>query len=144
MSKTAFTSSSFLIRMLVAFVLVFATYNPSGHSWSNWFINSIQARDFTNPWLILTGVLLIIGWAIYLRATSRSMGMSGTILLLALFAALLWLMISIGWISLDHPKVAGWIALFFLAMLMAVGMSWSHIRRRMTGQIDVDDVEDIS
>jgi len=144
MSKTAFTPSNFLIRMIIAFVLVFATYNPSGYSWSKWFIDSVKTGDFTNPLLILTGVLLIIGWAIYVRATSRSMGLSGTVLLLALFAALLWLMISWGWISLEHPKVAGWIALFFLAMLMAVGMSWSHIRRRMTGQIDVDDVEDIS
>jgi len=141
MAKNAFTATSFLIRLITAFVLVFSTYNPSGHSWSHWVIN---ATDKLDPWLILTGVLLIIGWAIYLRATSRSLGMAGTIMALALFGALLWLMISLGWISLENPKVAGWVALTFLAILMAVGMSWSHIRRRMTGQIDVDDVEDVS
>lgn len=107
-------------------------------------IESFKAKDYFDPWLILTGVVLIIGWAIYLRATSRSLGAAGAILALLLFAALLWLMISLGWISLEQPKTAGWVALFFLAILMAVGMSWSHIRRRMTGQIDVDDVEDIS
>lgn len=141
MAKNAFTTTSFLIRLITAFVLVFSTYNPSGYSWSHWIINTTNMLD---PWLILTGVLLIIGWAVYLRATSRSLGMAGTILALALFAALLWLMISLGWISLENPKVAGWVALTFLAILMAAGMSWSHIRRRMTGQIDVDDVEDIS
>jgi hypothetical protein len=140
MATTAFTPVNFLIRMAIAFALVFSSYNPSGHSWSHWLMNT---TDKLNPWLILTGVLLIIGWSIYLRATSRSLGFAGTALALAFFAALLWVMISLGWISLDKPKTAGWVALTFLAVLMAIGMSWSHIRRRMTGQIDVDDVEDV-
>ena len=29
-----------------------------------------------------------------------------------------------------------------LSLVLATGMSWSHIRRKMTGQIDVDDVEE--
>jgi hypothetical protein len=29
-----------------------------------------------------------------------------------------------------------------LAAIMATGMSWSHIRRRMSGQLDVDDVDE--
>ena len=29
-----------------------------------------------------------------------------------------------------------------LALILAVGLSWSHIRRQLTGQVDVDDVED--
>mgnify|MGYP001109104166 CR=1 FL=1 len=28
-----------------------------------------------------------------------------------------------------------------LAMILAVGMSWSHLSRRMTGQLDTDAVE---
>ena len=144
MAKTAFTPTRFFIRMVIAFVLVFASYNPSGYSWSHWLIESFKAQDYLDPLLILTGVILIIGWSIYLRATSRSLGIAGTVLAVALFGALIWLMISLGWISLDNPKVAGWVALTFLAILMALGMSWSHIRRRMTGQIDVDDVEDTS
>lgn len=141
MAATAFTPTRFFIRMLIAFVLVFASYNPSGYSWSHWLINTADRLD---PWLILSGVILIIGWAIYLRATARSLGFAGTFLAVALFGALIWLMISLGWISIDRPKTAGWVALTFLAILMALGMSWSHIRRRMTGQIDVDDVEDTS
>jgi hypothetical protein len=34
-----------------------------------------------------------------------------------------------------------WIVLVGLSLLLAVGMSWSHIRRRLTGQVDVDEVE---
>ncbi|MGB5773274.1 MAG: DUF6524 family protein [Sedimenticolaceae bacterium] len=32
--------------------------------------------------------------------------------------------------------------LVLLSAILAVGMSWSHIRRRLTGQIDVDEVDD--
>ncbi len=144
MAKSNFTTTNFIIRLLAAFVLVFSTWNPSGYSWLDWLFELVNAGDFFNPWLILSCVLLIIGWAIYLRATSRSLGIAGTLMALALFAALLWLMFRLGWISFENPEVFAWVALTFIAILMALGMSWSHIRRRMTGQIDVDDVEDAS
>jgi hypothetical protein len=35
-----------------------------------------------------------------------------------------------------------WIALLCLSGLLAIGMSWSHVRRRLTGQIDVDAVDE--
>jgi len=85
MAKTAFTPTRFFIRMVIAFVLVFASYNPSGYSWSHWLIESFKAQDYLDPLLILTGVILIIGWSIYLRATSRSLGIAGTLLAVALF-----------------------------------------------------------
>jgi hypothetical protein len=28
-----------------------------------------------------------------------------------------------------------------VAIVMAVGMSWSHFRRRMSGQVDTDEVD---
>ena len=90
----------------------------------------------------LIGVVLLIGWVIYLRATLRSLGEIGTILALALFAALTWLMIDRGLLSLDSPTVFTWVILTMLSAIMATGMSWSHIRRRMSGQLDVDDVEE--
>ncbi len=138
MAVTAFRWSNFLIRLVAAFVLVFATYNPSGHSWVHWFI---EASNKLDPLIILSAVLLIIGWAIYLRATARSLGFSGSLLVIALFGSVIWAMIFYGWLSLDNPSVLGYVALALLALLLAVGISWSHIRRRITGQIDVDDVE---
>ena len=61
--------------------------------------------------------------------------------MVALFGSLIWAMIFYGWLSLDTPSVLGYVALALLPLLLAVGISWSHIRRRITGQIDVDDVE---
>ena len=139
MSVKNFSFVSFLVRFVLALVLVFCTYNPSGWSWYHWFM---QTPDKLNPLLIFAGVVLIIGWVIYLRATLRSLGEIGTFLALAFFAALTWVMIDYGLLSLDSPTVFTWVILTMLAAIMATGMSWSHIRRRMSGQLDVDDVDE--
>ena len=87
-------------------------------------------------------MVLLIGWVIYLRSTLRSLGEIGTFLAVAFFAALTWVLVSYGWLSLDSPNVFTWVVLTMLAAIMATGMSWSHIRRRMSGQLDVDDVDE--
>jgi hypothetical protein len=139
MAVKRFSFLNFLIRFVMALILVFSTYNPSGYSWYHWIV---QAANKIDPLLIFAGVVLLIGWVIYLRATLRSLGEIGTILALAFFAALTWLMIDRGLLSLDSPTVFTWVILTMLSAIMATGMSWSHIRRRMSGQLDVDDVEE--
>ena len=141
MAISRFTWTNFFIRLLFAVVLVFATYNPSGYSWVHWVAHAENRLD---PLLIICGVLLIIGWAIFLRATARSLGFFGSLLVIALFGAIVWAMYYYGWLSLDRPTTIGYVLLALLSVLLAFGISWSHIRRRLTGQIDVDDVEDAS
>ena len=70
------------------------------------------------------------------------MGWLGIILGAALFGCVIWLFVDLGWLSLDSTGAITWVALILVAFLLAVGMSWSHIRRRLTGQFDVDDIED--
>ncbi len=139
MAVKRFSFLNFLIRFVMALILVFGTYNPSGWSWYHWVT---QAPDKIDPLLIFAGVVLLIGWVIYLRATLRSLGEIGTILAVAFFAALTWVMIDYGLLSLDSPTVFTWVILSMLSAIMATGMSWSHIRRRMSGQLDVDGVEE--
>ena len=139
MAVTRFSFVNFLIRFVMALVLVFGTYNPSGYSWYHWFIH---AADRFDPVLTFAAVVLLIGWVVYVRSTLRSLGEIGTILAVAFFAALTWVMIGYGWLSLDNPTIFTWVVLTMLAAIMATGMSWSHIRRRMSGQLDVDDVDE--
>jgi hypothetical protein len=139
MTVRRFSFLNFFIRFVMALVLVFGTYNPSDYSWYRWFIN---APDKLDPLLIFFGVVLLIGWVIFLRATLRSLGEIGTILAIAFFAALTWVMIDYGWLSLESSTIFTWVVLTMLAAIMATGMSWSHIRRRMSGQLDVDDVDE--
>lgn len=136
---TEFTAGSFLGRWLFAILLVFGTYNPSGYSYISWLF--AEQTEF-GPVLAITGLILATGWIIYLRATFLSMGWLGVILGTALFASIIWWLVSLGWLSLDSRGVITYLALLLLSLILASGMSWSHIRRRLTGQFDVDDMDD--
>ena len=137
MNRFGFTG--FALRLLFALLLVFASYNPSGYSFSNWLMNTLPS--FT-PQIALSGIALAIGWVIYLRATLLSLGKFGLILASLLFSTIIWLFVDIGWLSLDNVSVFTWIVLILVSILLALGMSWSHIRRRMTGQVDTDRLDD--
>jgi len=127
------------IRFVFALLLVACTYNPSGYSYFHWF--KATASDFT-PLLGLGGIALTIGWVIYIRATLRSLGFIGLILATLFFAFVLWLLIDLGVLSMDSVSALTWVVLVLLAAVLCIGMSWSHIRRRMSGQVDADDVGD--
>ena len=134
-----FTPTGFLLRWLFALALVMATYNPTDYSFVSWLLSD----SFTfGPVPVLLGLLLMIGWLVFARATLRSLGVLGVILGAAVCVSLIWLFIDLGWISIDSRGVITWLALVVISLLLALGMSWSHVRRRLTGQFDVDDVDD--
>jgi hypothetical protein len=127
-----------LLRFFVAIILVFATYNPTDYSYYDWFRNMLPEID---PLVIFAGVVLLIGWTIYLRATVRSLGAFGLLLAFAFFGTLIWLLIFWDLVPADSVTAITYIILVVISGVLATGISWSHIRRRMTGQVDVDDVE---
>lgn len=127
------------LRFIVALVLVFSSYNPEGYSYYHWVLPDY--KDIT-PLKLLAGIVLLTGWVIYIRATVRSLGILGLVLSIAFFATLIWLVEDMGWINADTPRAVSYIGLFILCAVLAAGMSWSHIRRRISGQVDVDDLEE--
>ncbi|NNU80941.1 hypothetical protein HMH01_10880 [Halovulum dunhuangense] len=130
---------SFLIRWAAAILLVMATFNPTSLNYFRW----AQANTGEQLSLVvLFGLVLFVGYVIYLRATFRSIGVVGIGLVAALVGALLWVLRDIGWISFRDPDFTTWIGLLALSFVMAVGLSWSIIRRRLSGQTDVDDIDD--
>ena len=133
------TVQGFLLRFLFALFLVLLTYNPSGYSYSHWLQNS-----FSNfgPLLAIAGISLIIGWVVYLRATLRSLGLIGLILAVLFFSIILWLFIDWGWLALNNVTAMSWVILILISAILAVGISWSHIRRKISGQVDADDVDE--
>ena len=133
------TVQGFLLRFLFALLLVMLTYNPSEYSYFHWLQNNFS--NFS-PMLGLAGISLIIGWVIYLRATLRSLGLIGLTLAALFFAAILWLLIDWGWLGLDNVTVMNWVILTLISAVLAVGISWSHVRRKISGQVDADDVDE--
>jgi len=126
------------IRFLIAWILVFATYNPDGYSYIDWVF---MFDSGPLPLKLLAGVVIAIGWAIYVRATRRSLGMLGIVLAIAFFATLLWLLVDWQIIPANSIRAVSYIILFIIGSLLATGMCWSHIRRRISGQLDVDEIE---
>jgi len=134
--RTNFTFTSFALRYAIALVLVFVTYNPSEYSWVHW-LNS----DVALVYKAASGIVLLIGWVMFLRATWNSLGALGTLLAAAFFAVIIWLLIEWGLLALNNTSVVVWVIEFILSGVLAIGMSWSHIRRRMSGQLDTDEIE---
>ncbi|MDH5473715.1 MAG: DUF6524 family protein [Gammaproteobacteria bacterium] len=142
MTEHRFTWKSFWLRLGFALILVYATYNPSGYSFFHWAEDVIfgENTDLT-PAFAMFGVVLLIGWTVYIRATLRSLGPFGLFLAFAFFATLVWWLVYIGLLGIDNISIFTYLVLFILAAILATGMSWSHIRRRMSGQADVDEIE---
>ena len=138
MPRKEFDFTSFLLRLLFAALLVFLTYNPSGYSWVGWLLSD---SEVPLVYLVAGGIVLLIGWIMFLRATWNSLGPIGTALAAAFFGVIIWLLIEWNILSLDSATVFHWVVLVILTGVLAVGMSWSHVRRRLSGQYDTDEIE---
>ena len=51
----------------------------------------------------------------------------------------IWLLVDLGVVHAGTVNTIVWLALFALATLLAIGLSWSHIWRRLSGQLEVDE-----
>ena len=129
----------FVIRWIFAFVLLAATYNPTQWNYVSWATDNF---DSNLSMVVLLGLVLFVGYIIYLRATLRSIGIFGMLLILAVVGTILWVLFDQGIISLSNPSVNAWIGIFALSIVLAVGLSRSIVRRRLTGQADMDDVDE--
>jgi hypothetical protein len=138
MAASRFSAAALLARVLFGTALVLVTWNPSGLSFFHW----AMASDAGNrAFVALAGVTLLILFVIYIRATLRAMGTLGVVLAAAFLGALVWVLADTGFLALDGGTAPVWAALICLGILLGIGMSWSHIRRVLTGQVDVDDVD---
>jgi hypothetical protein len=128
----------FLIRWMCALALLAATFNPTEYNYVQW-VRSYGGMNVSIA--VLAGLLLLVGYIIYLRATLRSIGALGMMLILALVGAGLWVLVDLGVLRLDNPSFNVWLALVTLSFVLAIGLSWSIVRRALSGQADVDDVD---
>lgn len=128
----------FLWRLLFAVLLVLVTFNPTGHSYYHWLAEGFPS---VSPAEAIAGLLLLIGWLFFVRTTLSSIGTLGLVLMAALFAAIVWWIVSKGWLDVSNRAAMAWVVLLILGLILGVGMSWSHLRRRISGQASVDRVD---
>lgn len=134
MSVQGISWSGVIVRIALAIALVLATYNPSGHSFYHWLSEPPAGITAIKG---LLGVVLLIGWAVSLRTVHVALGSLGVILGVALLAALAWVFVEQRWLDLNTPSAVAWLALLILGTVLGLGLSWSLIRARFTGQLEV-------
>lgn len=128
---------SFLARWLAAMALVVTTFNPSGYSYFDWL-----ADTGDDHWLLkaLVGVVLAIVYATFGLATLRSLGRIGIVAWVLFFGLLVWLLLDSGVMGRATPGLLVMLALVIFANVFAVGVSWSYLRLRLSGQSDTNNV----
>jgi len=92
------------------------------------------------PVKVVVGIVVLILCIVFLRATWRSIGPIGVGLSAAFFAAFIWMLFYYDLLAAEQTTLLTYVGLVVVATIMAVGLSWSHIRRRLSGQLDTDDV----
>ena len=144
MQREAFSWQGILFRFLGALVLVYASFNPEGYSLYHWIVQPVVqgagVASALTPVKVLVALVLVIGWAVFVEATRRSLGRRGALLVVAVLAATVWLLTYWGVLALDSSRMVAHVVLLAIAILLTIGMSWSHVTRRLSGQVDTDDV----
>ena len=130
----------FVVRWLVAFVLLAMTFNPTELNFVRW---AQTGWDAQTSLIVLSGLVLLVAYVVFLTAVLRGIGAFGVMLVLAVLAALIWVLIDFGWLSIENPGVMTWVGILALSVVLAVGMYWGILWRRISGQIEVDDDGDV-
>jgi hypothetical protein len=130
-SGLSFTGA--LIRIALALLLVLGTFNPTGYSLFHWITAAPVA---VTPGKALAVLTLAIGWLVCLRTAFIAMGKAGLLLALALFAVLVWFLVDRQVVSLTGSGIV-WVSLVVVGVLLGLGLSWSLLRAKATGQIEV-------
>jgi hypothetical protein len=147
MATDGFSWGGLFGRLLAALLLVYATYNPEGVSFFHWTFQPkpgesgfmAYIHSFT-PLKAFAALALVAAWAVFLQATRRSLGAGGALLVLGLFGCTIWAMIYYGAISPTSSKAIAHLILIAVSLVLAIGLSWSHISRKLSGQMDTDNV----
>lgn len=129
-----------ITRMLIAAIVVFGSYNPSGKSVFHWVS---EQGDYTDAWVILVAIVAVLLNFALLVAAWKALGKLGTIVLGILFAALVYLALQEGWASQDSPETLQWLALILYTGFLGIGLAGAIIWRRATGQVVTDEAPDI-
>lgn len=128
------------LRFTIALGLVCLTWNPTRFNYYRW---AMAEGSELAPIVVFVGLILLIAWVVFLRATTRSLGIVGITLAVAVAGSILWVLLDYEIISLADSTTLSWVVLTLLSAILAAGMSWSHLRRRWSGQADMDDVDEV-
>lgn len=126
------------LRWLGAFVMLAATFNPTEWNYIRWVEANWSSQM---PLAVLLGLLLAVAYMVYVVATLRSIGAFGIVLIAAIFGAALWVLADWGVLTLTNQSLNLWLGILLLSLILGLGLSWSILRQRLSGQASVDEID---
>lgn len=138
--EPGFTVGGFFVRLLLALTVVLLSFNPSSFSFFHWTRDTFFDSSL-GPLHLLAGIALLIGWVLFVQVTRQSLGALGILLVAGLFAVVVWMLYYYDVVKARSGAALTWIALIGVAVVLTVGMSWAHLRRRLSGHATVDEVD---
>ncbi|MBT3304852.1 MAG: hypothetical protein HN377_00045 [Alphaproteobacteria bacterium] len=135
--KTQYGLRWVLTRLLVAFLVVFLTYNPTGYSYVHWLL---QFDGTLLPLKILIGISLFILMRVFFNMTFAVFRLSGLfvgVIVAGLFShyVLKYTLSEQRLESMDGYLIwFGYLASMTVALVMGAGTSWAQIMTRLSGQ----------
>jgi len=123
------TTFGLIVRTLACFALVFATWNPTGHSYLAWLHG-----DATLAAKTVVGAGLLTLHILFIRITWLSLGLAGVALALAVLVFGVLALSELGAVDLSSGATRDYLSLVGVSMVLATGVTWSLVKRRVTGQ----------
>jgi hypothetical protein len=124
-----------LIRLIGALAVVLLSYNPTGYSFYHWALHDFASITAVKAF---SGALLLVGWVVCIRTAFVSLGAIGLILCALVLGTLIWVLTDYRILDPDSPSLLSWIYLIVIGIILGIGLSWSLLRARVTGQVEVD------
>lgn len=129
-----FGFSDILLRFFALFCLMLISYNPYGFSIVAWIQSDLS------PFSIGCSLIVIAIWGVVLWMAYLGIGKLGGLLVMGILLVLLWMASSAGVTVFESFEGAVFTIEIFVSMLLAIGLSWAHLRRRISGQFSTDDL----
>lgn len=123
------TTVGFFVRVLACFALVFASWNPSGYSFAAW----VQS-DAALAAKVLAGATLLTLHILFFRIAWLSLGPLGLAAALAVGGSAILALSELDLVDLRSGQARDYLGLAVLSGVLAVGLGWSSMKRRVTGQ----------
>jgi len=125
--------SLFLNRILLSTLLVFGTYNPSGNSYHHWLM---RTETLTIP-QVFVGIALFIGWVTMARMAFLSIGYFGVAAISLMVLMGITFGVGLGFFGFEDVRITKYLVLFWIALVFGIGISWSFVQKRISGERDV-------
>ncbi len=120
-----------LVRTLVCFFIVFATWNPTGYNFIWWATHSAWA---TAPEIAAGGAMLLALQVLFVRIAWLSLGPDGITAAVGILSAGALALNQFDVVDLTQPLALEYALLAGIALLLAIGTVWSLLKRRIVGQ----------